>query len=87
MASRKDDPEKMKRMDEWLAAVEEEIGVDADAFEEIKPALLDLIGKIAHGPSRPGAPLSAYLIGYAAGAGNGDASELIARVSKLADEH
>ncbi|MFY9263418.1 MAG: molybdopterin-guanine dinucleotide biosynthesis protein [Actinomycetaceae bacterium] len=84
--SRKDDPEKMAQMDRWLKAVCEELGLDNSVMAEYQMHMLDLIGQIAHGPSRPGAPLTAYLIGVAATAQNADAHELIDRVSALADK-
>lgn len=84
--SRNDHPQKMANMEAWMDEVKESIGVDASEFDPIQDTLLDLIAKVAHGPSRPGAPLTAYLIGLAAGKGLGEADELISRVSKLADE-
>lgn len=44
-----------------------------------------MISDVAHGPSRPGAPLTAFLIGVAAGHG-ADAADLAGRVAKLARE-
>lgn len=81
-----DDPEKMARMRDWLAAVAAELKLPEDVLTSVESPLLDLIATVAHGPSRPGAPLTAFLVGYAAGKG-GDASALITDVQALADAH
>lgn len=81
--ARRDDPKKMERMHAWVAAVEEELGIESEVMEEAKGALLALIGKVAHGPSRPGAPLTAFLIGLAVGRGKGESLDLIAQVKDL----
>ncbi|WKD59831.1 DUF6457 domain-containing protein [Corynebacterium caspium] len=52
---------------EWLNIVCAELGLD---FEELRPLiapLLDLTRDIAHGPSRPSAPLTTFLLGLAVG--------------------
>lgn len=81
-----DDPEKMARMREWLTAVSAELRLSEDVLAPVESPLLDLIATVAHGPSRPGAPLTAFLVGYAAGKG-GDATALIKDVQALADAH
>lgn len=47
-----------------------------------------MVGKVAHGPSRPGAPLTAFLVGLSAGAAD-DKDAAIERalgvVASLAD--
>ena len=82
----KDDPEKMARMRAWLSAVAAELELSEDVLTSVETPLLDLIATVAHGPSRPGAPLTAFLVGYAAGKG-GDAAALIVDVQALADAH
>lgn len=79
----KDTPEKMARMHAWLDAVARELDLDPAVMAEAERPLLSLIGKIAHGPSRPGAPLSAYLIGYAVAKGAAPSQELIAKIDAL----
>lgn len=81
--ARKDDPKKMERMHAWVAAVESELGIEPEVMEQVKGPMLALIGKVAHGPSRPGAPLTAFLIGLAAGRGTGESLDLIAQVKDL----
>lgn len=86
MDKKKDDPAKMAEMEAWLATVNAELGVDPAVLGDVQPELLDLIAEIAHGPSRPGAPLTAFIVGYAAASGKGEASELIARIMEIAKE-
>ncbi|HEX7662349.1 MAG TPA: DUF6457 domain-containing protein [Pseudonocardiaceae bacterium] len=86
MADQKDDPEKMARMRAWLAAVSAELGVEDEVLSRVEAPLLDLIAQVAHGPSRPGAPLTAFLVGVAAGRG-GDANGPVTKISKLADRY
>lgn len=81
---RRDSPEKMHEMEHWLAEVNDELDLDPALIAEHKDSLLHLIGVIAHGPSRPGAPLSAFLIGYAAASGS-DVEELVAAVEARAN--
>jgi hypothetical protein len=52
-------------LDEWISAVKEELGIELDVDTTL---LLDLARDAAHGVVRPAAPLTAFLVGYAAGA-------------------
>lgn len=52
----------------WLDAVSEELGADPQLIRSLTRELLDLTKHVAHGPSRPAAPLTAFLVGVAAGA-------------------
>jgi len=57
-------------LDEWIAAVKAELGIELDVDTT---ALLDLARDAAHGVARPAAPLTTFLAGYAAGlAGGGE---------------
>lgn len=78
-----DDPETMATMRTWLQLVSTELGVDPSLVFEAEEPLLGLISAVAHGPSRPGAPLTAFLVGVATGQGR-DASQLAERVGLLA---
>jgi molybdopterin-guanine dinucleotide biosynthesis protein A len=69
-------------LDDWLAAVAAELGVDPGAVSI--PTVLDLARDVAHGVARPAAPLTAFVVGLAAGAGLGSADELAARAAALA---
>lgn len=51
----------------WLASVSEELGQDPAVIRELVEELLDLTRDVAHGPSRPAAPLTAFLVGLASG--------------------
>lgn len=55
-------------MTEWVTAVRRELGlesaVDTDALVD---AVLDLTADVAHGVSRPAAPVTAFLVGLAVG--------------------
>ncbi|MER6050811.1 molybdenum cofactor guanylyltransferase [Streptomyces sp. BHT-5-2] len=69
-------------LDEWITAVKAELGIDLDVDTA---ALLDLARDAAHGVARPAAPLTTFLIGYAAGRQGGDVAELSRRIGALAD--
>lgn len=74
----------MAQMDRWLAAVSAELDLNPDLIGTHQKALLDLIATVAHGPSRPGAPLTAFLVGYAAGSTGADPSALADRIHERA---
>ncbi len=66
-------------LDEWLDVVISEIHPPIAVGEDVKTLLLDLIRDVAHQASRPGAPLTAFLLGTAVGAG-GDLPSLVDRL-------
>lgn len=63
----KDDPKKMEEMREWLAHASEVLGVDESVIQTLEADLLRLASYTAHNTSRPGTPLTAFLVGLAAG--------------------
>ncbi|MEU5009230.1 NTP transferase domain-containing protein [Streptomyces sp. NPDC021749] len=69
-------------LDEWITAVKAELGIDLDVDVA---ALLDLARDAAHGVARPAAPLTTFLIGYAAGRQGRDVKELSDRAAALAN--
>lgn len=69
---RKDDPQKMERMREWLTRAAQTIEVDKDVVLDLEVDLLKLAQMTAHNTSRPGTPLTAFLVGLAAGQAGGD---------------
>ena len=83
--ARRDDPEKMAEMARWLEAVSAEVGLDRELIKKYQAPLLQLIGKVAHGPSRPAAPLTAFLVGYAAASKDQDPVELVRRLEQRAE--
>lgn len=73
--------EKMREMGEWLDAVLAELGLEAGVLEQLRTPMLDMIAEVAHGPSRPGAPLTAMLVGLASDPSDVDA--ILARVARI----
>ncbi|MFJ6747863.1 MULTISPECIES: NTP transferase domain-containing protein [unclassified Streptomyces] len=69
-------------LDEWITAVKAELGIELDVDTT---ELLDLARDAAHGVARPAAPLTTFLIGYAAGQQGGDVTELARRAAALAN--
>jgi hypothetical protein len=70
-------------LEDWLAAVCAELGIDGVIDRD---QLLDLTRDVAHGIARPAAPLTAYLVGLAAGRNADPAtgtSEAVRRVEAL----
>jgi hypothetical protein len=63
---RGDETRKMTVMNAWLDEVCAELGVERDVLSAVTPPMLRLISEVAHGPSRPGAPLTAFVVGLAA---------------------
>jgi hypothetical protein len=68
-------------LDDWTAMACAELGLDpADANTQL---VLDLARDVAHNVLRPGAPVTAYLMGLAVGRG-ADPAEAAARLTNLA---
>ncbi|MGO1949939.1 MAG: DUF6457 domain-containing protein [Mycobacteriaceae bacterium] len=63
----KDSPEEMQSAHAWLAQVAGELGLPADVARTSVKEVLDLTSAVAHNRSRPAAPVTAFLIGLAAG--------------------
>jgi Domain of unknown function (DUF6457) len=53
-------------LSEWVTAVAKELGLAAVPPGTVD-MVLDLTADVAHGVSRPGAPVTAFLVGLAAG--------------------
>jgi hypothetical protein len=73
---------------EWVTAVGRELGLEG-ALEgvDLVDTVLDLTSDVAHGVSRPGAPVTAFLIGVAAGRADDPAvaaRDYAERISRLA---
>ncbi|MGH3586389.1 MAG: DUF6457 domain-containing protein [Pseudonocardia sp.] len=76
-------------LSEWVAAVVRELELDGavDAAGAVD-MVLDLTSDVAHGVSRPGAPVTAFLVGVAAGRADDPvaaARDCARRISGLAD--
>ncbi|MEU3751967.1 NTP transferase domain-containing protein [Streptomyces olivoreticuli] len=67
-------------LDEWITAAKAELGIDLDVDTT---ALLDLARDAAHGVARPAAPLTTFLVGYAA-AQRGGGPEAVAELTRKA---
>lgn len=67
-------------LDEWITAVKNELGIRLDVDT---PGLLDLARDAAHGVARPAAPLTTFLVGYAA-AQAGGGPEAVAEAARKA---
>ncbi len=72
-------------MRKWIEDVKSELGVDLDVDVA---ELLDMTKTVAHGVARPAAPLTSFLVGYAAaraGGGPEAVAEANRRVTTLAE--
>ncbi|MEU1822863.1 NTP transferase domain-containing protein [Streptomyces abikoensis] len=67
-------------LDEWISAVKAELGIELDVDTA---GLLDLARDAAHGVARPAAPLTTFLVGYAA-ALRGGGPEAVAEAARAA---
>jgi hypothetical protein len=67
-------------LDEWISAVKDELGIDLEVDTGI---LLDLARDAAHSVARPSAPLTTFLVGYAA-ARAGGGPEAVAEAARKA---
>ncbi|MFF8100997.1 NTP transferase domain-containing protein [Streptomyces sp. NPDC016640] len=68
-------------LDEWISAVKDELGIDLDVDTGV---LLDLARDAAHGVARPAAPLTTFLVGYAAARAGGDPDAVAEAARKAA---
>ncbi|MEV6314102.1 DUF6457 domain-containing protein [Streptomyces sp. NPDC051776] len=68
-------------LDEWIAAVKAELGIELDVDTGV---LLDLARDAAHGVARPAAPLTTFLVGYAAARAGGSPDEVAIAARKAA---
>ncbi|WP_030621606.1 DUF6457 domain-containing protein [Streptomyces sclerotialus] len=69
-------------LDEWITAVKAELGIELDVDTAV---LLDLARDAAHGVARPAAPLTTFLVGYAAAQQGLDVAEVSRRAAELAN--
>ncbi|MFE3670672.1 NTP transferase domain-containing protein [Streptomyces goshikiensis] len=73
-------------LDEWMTAVKNELGIDVAVDTK---TLLDLARDAAHGVARPAAPLTTFLVGYAAAqaaASGADPAQAVAEASRKASD-
>lgn len=77
----------MNTLDAWTTHVCHALGLDPGSLD--RALLLDLTKEVAHGVARPAAPLTAFLVGLAAGRAGGGVPEVRAAcevVARLAAE-
>ncbi|WP_328537770.1 NTP transferase domain-containing protein [Streptomyces sp. NBC_00344] len=68
-------------LDEWITTVKAELGIELDVDTGV---LLDLARDAAHGVARPAAPLTTFLVGYAAAKAEKDGPEAAAEAAHKA---
>ncbi|MFI5755999.1 NTP transferase domain-containing protein [Streptomyces sp. NPDC051569] len=68
-------------LDEWITAVKDELGIELDVDTEV---LLDLARDAAHGVARPAAPLTTFLVGYAAARAGDGGPQAVAEAARKA---
>jgi hypothetical protein len=71
----------VNELDSWIAAACAELGLPPDDVPA--KAVLDVARDVAHQVLRPGAPVTAYVMGLAVGRG-ADPSDVAARLSAMA---
>ncbi|MEV0631338.1 NTP transferase domain-containing protein [Nonomuraea wenchangensis] len=71
----------MHVLNEWTALACKELGIDPAVVD--RDQILDLTKEVAHGVARPAAPLTAYLLGLAQGAGTAP-EDAVAKLTTLA---
>jgi hypothetical protein len=72
----------------WVAELAEALGVDPAVVD--RQLILDVARDAAHGVARPAAPLTTFLVGYAAGLSGADADAIAAKAAiaqRLATAH
>lgn len=69
-------------MKQWIDAVRTELGISADVDIDVD-TILDVARDAAHTIERTAAPVTTYLLGYAAAQG-ADATEVAAKIALLA---
>ncbi|MDR6972074.1 DUF6457 domain-containing protein [Leifsonia shinshuensis] len=75
----------MTSLEHWLARLDDALGTDVPP--EIVAPLLDLARDAAHAVARPAAPLTAFVVGYAAGRtvpGRFDPATVLALIDRAA---
>ena len=72
----------MNVLDEFLRTTCTALGIEREAVDE--DLILDLTRQVAHNVARPAAPLSAFVVGLAAGRAGGDLDAVRAAAIKVA---
>ncbi|MET1015654.1 DUF6457 domain-containing protein [Leifsonia flava] len=75
-------------LDDWVRRVSARLDADGSSLGDLEveiPVLLDLARDAAHGVARPAAPVTTFLLGYAAGRTGADAAEVRRLATLLAE--
>ena len=75
-------------LDDWVRNVSVRLDADGSSLGDLEveiPVLLDLARDAAHGVARPAAPVTTFLLGYAAGRTGADAAEVRRLATLLAE--
>lgn len=67
---------------DWIDALAQKLDIDPDDVD--LKAVLDLARDAAHNIERPAAPVTTFMVGYAAGLSDRPIEELFAEATKLA---
>ncbi|MBO3093312.1 DUF6457 domain-containing protein [Cellulomonas dongxiuzhuiae] len=70
----------MDPLQEWTELVAPTLGVDPGLVAATQDDVLDMVRDVAHGVVRPAAPLTAYVVGLAAGRAGGRGEDVAAAV-------
>jgi len=70
-------------VDDWLTEVAVALGIDLSVLDE--QAVLDLARDAAHHVARPAAPLTTFLVGYAAGSRSADVTEAVSMSAEIGE--
>ena len=72
---------------DWVAAAARHLGLElAEADQDaLVTAVLDLTADVAHGVSRPAAPVTAFLVGLAAGRAPDPGAAVAAHIATVRD--
>lgn len=62
-------------LDDWVSALCAELGVSSELNVDVA-LILDLAGDAAHSVARPAAPLTTFLVGYAAARNGGSITDI-----------
>lgn len=54
-------------LDRWLEQAGPALDIERDVLDQVTGPLLDMVRDVAHNAVRPGAPLTAFLVGLSAG--------------------
>ena len=74
----------MNPLETWIEQVVDALVLDRGLLD--RDAILDLTKDVAHRVARPAAPLTAYLVGLAVGAGAGSPEQIAQRVRRLTEQ-